>query len=85
MFLLQPGFKDRDVYPLTSLSMMLGEFNYIDTFTTGANDPFAIDGYCIMFLFFLVMPLALMNFLVSIFKFYNKYNYLEDNGKTSVK
>ncbi|XP_071132129.1 transient receptor potential cation channel subfamily A member 1-like isoform X2 [Mytilus edulis] len=61
-----PGFKDRDVYPLTSLSMMLGEFNYIDTFTTGANDPFAIDGYCIMFLFFLVMPLALMNFLTGI-------------------
>ncbi|XP_063445615.1 transient receptor potential cation channel subfamily A member 1-like [Mytilus trossulus] len=61
-----PGFKDRDAYPLSTLSMMLGEFNYIDTFTTGANDPFAIDGYCIMFLFFLVMPLALMNFLTGI-------------------
>ncbi|CAC5409314.1 TRPA1 [Mytilus coruscus] len=64
--LLKPGFKDREAYPLTTLSMMLGEFNYIDNFTTGANDPFAIDGYCIMFLFFLVMPLALMNFLTGI-------------------
>lgn len=60
------GFKKNDIFPLTTLSMMLGEFNYIDNFTGGVNSPFEIDGYFIMLIFFLTMPLALMNFLTGV-------------------
>ena len=65
LFLLQKGLKENDIHPLTTFSMMLGELNYVDNFTDGVNEPFTVDGYFIMLIFFLVMPLALMNFLVS--------------------
>jgi hypothetical protein len=53
-------------YITKTFAMMLGEYNYIDNFSSGINDPFSIDGYFIMLCFFLIMPLALMNFLVGI-------------------
>ena len=45
--------------------MMLGEINYIDNFVGGGTYPFQTDSYILIIVFCLIMPLALMNFLVS--------------------
>jgi hypothetical protein len=29
---------------MSTFAMMLGEYNYIDNFSSGINDPFSIDG-----------------------------------------
>ena len=61
----QPGFRDDDFFPLTVLAMTLGEISYVDNFVENNNHPFTIDSYIIVTIFMLVMPIALMNLLVS--------------------
>ena len=62
----QPGFRDEDFFPLTVLAMTLGEINYVDTFVSSDNNPFTIDAYIIITLFMIVMPIAVINLLVSL-------------------
>ena len=63
----QTGFRDKDFHPLTVLAMTLGEMNYIDIFVESNNFPFTIDSYILCGIFMLMMPIALVNLLVSIF------------------
>ena len=63
----QPGFRENDFFPLTVLAMTLGEIGFVETFVESDNYPFTIDSYILITLFMIIMPIALMNLLVSIF------------------
>ncbi|XP_062599136.1 transient receptor potential cation channel subfamily A member 1-like, partial [Saccostrea cucullata] len=60
------GFKNDQPYPLTVLSMTLGEINYIDNFMSGADAAFYVDNLILFLLFALIMPISLMNLLIGI-------------------
>ena len=45
--------------------MTLGELNYVDVFVESNNFPFTIDSYIVCGVFMLMMPIALVNLLVS--------------------
>ncbi|WAQ95707.1 TRPA1-like protein [Mya arenaria] len=62
----RPGFRDEDFFPLTVLSMTLGEIGFVETFVESNNSPFTVDSYIILILFVIVMPIALMNLLIGI-------------------
>ena len=62
---LQPGFQQDQPYPATVLSMTLGELNFIDNFLSGTDQAFYIDNLVLFSLFALIMPISLMNLLVS--------------------
>jgi hypothetical protein len=46
--------------------MTLGEINFIDNFMSGSNAAFYYDNLILFFLFALIMPISLMNLLVSV-------------------
>ena len=50
---------------LTVLAMTLGEINYVDVFVENNNYPFTVDSYILVGIFMLMMPIALVNLLVS--------------------
>ena len=56
---------------LTVLAMTLGELNYVDVFVENNNYPFKVDSYILVGIFMLMMPIALVNLLVSTIKFLN--------------
>ena len=56
---------------LTVLAMTLGELNYVDVFVENNNNPFKVDSYILVGIFMLMMPIALVNLLVSTVKFLN--------------
>ena len=45
---------------------MLGEMNFISNFVQADIEPFTIDSYLLFFFFVIVLPVALMNLLVSL-------------------
>ena len=65
LFCFQTGFREQDFSLLTVLAMTLGELNYVDVFVESNNFPFTIDSYIVCGVFMLMMPIALVNLLVS--------------------
>ena len=64
-WIFQTGFRDQDFSILTVLAMTLGEMNYVDVFVDNNNYPFTVDSYILVGIFMLMMPIALVNLLVS--------------------
>ncbi|XP_056018698.1 transient receptor potential cation channel subfamily A member 1-like [Ostrea edulis] len=60
------GFQPGEFFPLTVLSMTIGEINFIDNFMSGSNAAFYYDNLILFFLFALIMPISLMNLLIGV-------------------
>ncbi|XP_060064198.1 transient receptor potential cation channel subfamily A member 1-like [Ylistrum balloti] len=61
-----PGLTPDSWYPMTVLSMTLGEINFVDNYSSTLNTPYTIDNMFLMGMFMIVMPIGLMNLLVGI-------------------
>ncbi|XP_069125234.1 transient receptor potential cation channel subfamily A member 1-like isoform X2 [Argopecten irradians] len=61
-----PGLTPDSWYPMTVLSMTLGELNFVSNYASSLNEPFVVDNMFLMTMFMVIMPIALMNLLVGI-------------------
>ncbi|OWF48478.1 Transient receptor potential cation channel subfamily A member 1 [Mizuhopecten yessoensis] len=61
-----PGLTPDSWYPMTVLSMTLGELNFVSNYASETNAPFVVDNMLLMTMFMVIMPIGLMNLLVGI-------------------